>query len=157
MGYGWWNLPMLDRSTATAMVARIERIDDESKPLWGSFAPGAMINHLRRALAASAGVTSFEDLSSLWMRHVLRWRVLWGLKRIPRNAIKLPEHFLDLKARKVAGERGRFLMQLEDFLKALETTPQHLAMHPYFGRMPLVQWARWHYLHFDHHFRQFGV
>ncbi len=155
--YRLLGLPRLNRERAGEVMARLERVTDESKPLWGSFAPGAMINHLRRALAASGGVTQFEDMSTWYLRNVMRHRVLMGLKRIPRNKIKLPAHFLDLRARPVAKERGRFEIQLNDFLDSLDVAPQRKAMHPYFGELTMLEWARWHWLHFDHHLRQFGV
>ncbi|MGE0433838.1 MAG: DUF1569 domain-containing protein [Planctomycetota bacterium] len=139
------------------VLERLAGITDDSTPRWGEFAPGAMLNHLRRALAASLGVTKFDDMSTVYLRNIMQPRVMWGLKRIPRAKIKLPPHFLDLRARKVAGEAGRFTMQLNDFVAAAEKEPKRREMHPYFGLMTLRDWERWHWLHFNHHFTQFGV
>ena len=149
--------PRINPQTAPIMLERVNRLTDESTPRWGKFAPGAMLNHLRRALAASLGVTKFDDMSTWYLRNIMQPRVMWGLKRIPRAKIELPPHFLDLRARKVEGERGRFLMQLDDFLKACEQDPARREMHPYFGPMTLRDWERWHWLHFHHHFTQFGI
>jgi hypothetical protein len=148
---------VLDQTTVPELLARLRRLTDDSKPSWGRFAPGAMLNHLRRALAASLGVTRFEDLSNWWLRCITKPRVLWGLKKIPRNKIKLPAHFLDLKARSVAREISRFEMMVRDFVERAEREPNKRTMHPYFGLMKLREWQRWHWLHFQHHFAQFGV
>ena len=150
-------LPVLDRSTAPRFRDRLSLLRDDSTPVWGSFAPGAMLNHLRRALAASAGVTQFADLSTWWYRTVTKRRYMLGLSPIPRSAIQLPMEFLDLKARRVEKERSRFEIQLDAFLDARDRDPTVTHMHPYFGVLTMREWARWHYLHFDHHFRQFGL
>lgn len=147
----------LDRSSAPVLLERLSKITDDSTPLWGQFKPGPMINHLRRGLAASNGVTSFEDFSTWWLKHITKPRVMLGLKRIPRAKLKLPEHFLDLRVRPVAREVGLFEEQLKDFFELCERDKDKKTLHPYFGMMSMPEWQRWHWLHFDHHLRQFGV
>ncbi len=150
-------LNVVNRESLPDVLARLHKLTDDSTPQWGEFHPGAMLNHLRRALAASLGVTKFEDMSTWWLRNITCPRVMWGLKRIPKATIKLPEHFVDTRPKKVASEIGRFEMQLNDFLDACDKDLTRREMHPYFGLLPLKTWQRWHWLHFDHHFRQFGV
>ncbi len=138
------------------LVARINALTPESEPQWGTMNVQEMFVHLRAPITHSVCNSAARDLSSFFSRTVIRYRVLYFMKQLPKG-IKGPRE-VDVK------RNGAVLLGFEEdkakLLAAIaafknDTNENTGARHPYFGAFNRKEWARFHYLHIDHHLRQF--
>ena len=139
-------------------IARLEAIEADARPRWGRLDRDGLIEHLIWALMHSMGrshkVPFMGNALTLWVIGPLVTR---GFLPIPKN-LQLPKRFR--KEGITAREPGT-LEDLKDLLRTylalVQADELEPALHPGFGDIGVDGWARMHVLHFEHHFRQFGV
>ncbi len=138
------------------LVARINALTPESQAQWGTMNVQEMFAHLRIPIIHSVFNSNARDLSTFFSRNVLRYRLLYFMKQMPRG-IRGPRE-ADVK------RNGTTLLNFEEakakLLAAMlafkdNTDPKEQPHHPFFGKFNRKEWARFHYLHIDHHLRQF--
>ena len=140
------------------LVARVSALTPESARQWGSMTVSEMLVHLRKPISHSIYNNSSRDLSSLWSRTIIRFYLLHFLKQLPRG-FKGPRE-VDMSKNGATmlsfeEDKAKLLAAIAAFKQ--DTTENTGAIHPYFGAFDRMDWARFHYLHLDHHLRQFGV
>lgn len=135
---------------------RINALQANAQPRWGSLLGAQMLKHLSAGFAISLGKLDTEDLSTFFTRHIIKNLLLYVLKKMPRN-VKAPDFYTPPSDRSIDQEREILLENMELFLKDLESHPDRVVRHPFFGPMSLRQWSRLQGLHLDHHLKQFGV
>jgi hypothetical protein len=135
-------------STRKELLARVDSINDDSKPLWGRFTSRAMLDHLSRACEMATGErdvapkklpTRFFPLKQLFI-YVLPFPK--GLPTSPELLNDSPEPLDKSKT------------TLRRIITTFDPKPCH---HPAFGMMSPHAWSVLVYRHMDHHLRQFGA
>lgn len=147
----------LDRTTKDQFVQRLMALTSESRRLWGSLTVTGMVRHLHRSFEVSLGEVEVPDWGNFLTKTVGKWFVLNIPLPIPRGRIKAPDVFVPEDSGDLDAERKALVDKLDEYLEALERTPDRSAAGFIFGPMTLAEWSRLHGGHWDHHLRQFGV
>jgi hypothetical protein len=136
------------------ILARLNKLQPTSQPLWGTMTPAEMLWHLRSQLELALNLKPQKEYKkSIVAFPPLRFLSLFVIP-FPKkfrtvnamNAKKHPEEINDFSK-----EKELFLLRLQQALLAPELKP-----HPLFGKMNKFFWGRLIWKHTDYHLRQFG-
>ena len=136
-----------------SVLARIDRVTDASKPLWGKMTADRMLAHLVESMKMATGElpTKSKDLP-------IRF---WPLKQLiiyvfpfPKGAPTAPE-LLAGPERHVDALKTELREQVAKVGSRGSTA--EWPKHPAFGRLSPRAWGALAYKHINHHLRQFGV
>ena len=138
------------------VINRLQRVEPDAKPLWGTLTPSRMIAHLIDAVRYSMGKAgNIPDKSNWFTRRILAPLILRGIVKIPKNVKGAtpdgpvtPPNQADLETLHAV---------LEDYLALVQAGELEPKPHPLFGHVGVDGWDRLHVLHFEHHLRQFNV
>jgi hypothetical protein len=145
-------MPFLDHDYVNEVIARLERIQPDAKPAWGSMSRADMISHLADWVRLSMGRTDPLPDQSTWLsRNILRHAMLHGVLPIPKG-LSSPR-----MQKSPTSDLETFHALLEDYLAHVQSGDLQPPPHPFFGPLGVDGWARIHLRHFEHHLRQFGA
>ncbi len=146
----------LTQESATHYLERIAKIEENAARRWGTMTPAKMLAHVRLLVEGSLGELPVEGNGKIpfkWLKPI----VLSGILPFPKNRAKAPPVFVPLESDSVAEERKRLEDSVRRFVGQRDNEPGRVQVNPLFGPMTMVQWARLHGLHLNHHLAQFGV
>ena len=140
------------------LVARLQQLQPDSKPIWGIMNVNEMLVHVSQPLSIAVGKIKGTDESNFFTRTIMKFMALKMMSKIPKG-IKAPKDF-DIKQNGVAlkgfeEDRKNLFALMETFKN--DTSEYVNRIHPNFGAFNKEEWAIQSYMHLDHHFRQFGV
>jgi len=140
--------------TVTNLIARIEQLQPESKPLWGKMDVARTLAHCEMPiLIALQEMKIKRSLFGMLFGKIAK-RKLVGEKPFPVN-LPTDKSFQKTDQRAFAVEKDKFV----ELVKRLATADQEWVSgqtHPFFGKMS-PEWSILQFKHLDHHLRQFGV
>lgn len=143
-----------DTATMAGMKARVEKLDYRSAALWGTFDAHGVICHLQDTFKYSLGINEaaaeLEKGPPMFLRHLIRLYV-----PIPKGKVQTSPVFLAAKPGDWDKDKAQLLELMDKFLAAREQ--EAWPMHPFFGDLDGLAWARVMWRHLDHHLRQFSV
>ena len=137
--------------------ARLRQLRPDTPRRWGKMSSPQMISHLADGFRSYLGLRPVTDVSTLFLRTVVKWAALWVPLGWPHGFRTAPE--LDQEC---SGSRpGEFDRDLEEVLQLMTRMTRRprdfeWPSHPLFGQLSESAWMRLGYLHVDHHLRQFG-
>jgi hypothetical protein len=146
---------LFNKDTANGILERLEKLQPDSKPLWGKMSVSQMIAHCEAPLNVALGITPLKQ-SFLGL--------LFG--RIAKRQLLKPEPFkksLPTAPEFVIKSMPDFTTEKENLkslikcFAATEPTTVSSRAHPFFGKMTSDEWGFLQWKHLDHHLRQFGV
>jgi hypothetical protein len=147
-------MPKFDQGTIDNAVERLNKIDEDAKPLWGSMSPAQMRAHLVTAVRYSLGKDELTpDESSFLIKNILGPLFLGGILKFPKN-IGRPKLY-DASAPTATTDEVK--AELDAFLAAASADTFDPPPHPSLGDLGPKGWGKLHDIHADHHLRQFGV
>jgi len=141
------------------MQSCLEQLKVNTPNRWGIMTPQHMVEHLISTLMLSTGESTLPDAVEKERQPKIK-DFLIGDKMLSKR-VTLP----GFEATKLAPLRFANLEQAKDTLhdilaytfKTFEDNPDFATKHPYGGLFSGAEWRIFHYKHFVHHFRQFGV
>jgi hypothetical protein len=145
-----------DHDFVDEVVARLEKIPADAKPLWGTLNRDRLVAHLIGVVRYSMGrLGTMPDAGNWFTKRVLAPLVMNGIVPIKKN-VKLrgaarppqtatPEDLETLHA------------LLEEYLQLVQADELTPPPHPFFGDIGVDGWAKMHVAHFKHHLKQFGA
>ena len=149
-------MPSLFRaSDAQDLLARVQRLEPNSKALWGKMNPAQMLAHCQVPLGVATGELR---LGRSWIGVLLGWlakRQLLADKPFGKNLPTAAEFRAD-GPRDFARERAQVVTLIEK-IQANGAAGLTAQPHPFFGKLSVAQWEALMWKHLDHHLRQFGV
>lgn len=134
------------------VIERLQKLQPESQPRWGSLTAPLLMAHLIDACRISFAEKAVEPQPGFLSTALGRWLAL--RMPIPRGRIKAPPAFHETEPEDFDSDRARVITYIERFADGPDQT---WGPSPIFGQLSPQQWARLHRTHFDHHLRQFGV
>jgi hypothetical protein len=135
------------------VLARLEHLSTDRKPLWGSMTCAHMIAHLADPIKTALGEKEVQPkrspLSNPILRHLIIYWTPW-----PKGAPTAPEYVHSGDENLEEG-MAELRNALDRFIAHGKDAPYEA--HPAFGQISGKAWGRLTYRHLDHHLRQFGV
>lgn len=136
--------------------SRLALLTPESQRQWGTMSVEQMLVHCRKAMETAVGDRKLNTNLILKMFGKAIKKKMFSAPRFAKNAPTAPQYKVG------ADEAEAFqteLKRLADMIARFEKGPDVIPnkKHPVFGLMTDEEWGRLHYMHLDHHFRQFGV
>lgn len=149
-------LNTFDKSTTDSTFARLNKINFDSKPLWGKMNAAQMLAHLNVAYDLAFDIKSAK---SSWFTKILLKtfvkKIVVGTSPYPKNSRTSPD-FLITDDKDFEVEKARFITFVKDtevkgsnYFEGKESAS--------FGALSAKEWSIMFYKHIDHHFTQFGV
>ena len=144
---------LLDQSAQAEIVQRIKSVRPDSTRKWGKMTPHQMLCHLADSFRGVMGGKPVSMATGLFQRTVMKRGALRVPLQWPHGIPTRPE--MDQQAGGTPPAEFERDMQ-EVFTLMHRFMAGTKVPHPLFGAMTEWEWARWAYLHMDHHLRQFG-
>ena len=144
---------IFDKATRDELIARINTLNADSKPQWGTMNVYQMLKHCSLA----------EDFYQGKMSHkrVFLGRIIgqWALKDMLKDDAPMRRNAPTSDKFKVSEITGDIETEKKNFIDHLNAyanfnTPQ--IIHWFFGKMTMEQVGQFVYKHTDHHLRQFN-
>lgn len=146
---------LFDATEAAAIIARLERLQPNQKPLWGRMSGPQMLAHCVAPLRVAQGKQKLKrNLVGLLFGRMAKRSFL--KKRSFGKNLPTDKSFLFADAADFQRERGALMAEIRAFQTG---GPAGLtsAPHPFFGPLTTEEWDTLQWMHLDHHLRQFGV
>lgn len=138
-------------------LQKLDTLQEETKPNWGSMHPQRMVEHLTDTLKIAVG----ENKQALVIPEdklpgMLRF--LDSEKEMMKN-IEVPFAKKDtpLRNEELALAIDEFTDAYLNYLEYYEINPNQTQVHAYYGSLNFDQWNRLNRKHITHHFKQFGL
>jgi len=146
---------IFDKRDNRILLERLEKLTSESQPLWGKMNVAQMVLHCQKPLDVALGklIISGGILGFLFGK--MAKNSFLKNQGFSKNSPTAPEF-------KITGEPDfeKEKRELISIVKAFgETGPAIITnkRHPFFGEMTSDEWGSLHYIHLDHHLKQFGL
>ena len=133
---------------------RMDRLQPESRPLWGKMNPAQALAHCATAMEMAVGkIHPPRMFIGRILGPLVKQKVLRGPMRRNSPTAKI---LVVADQRELAAERERLRSLVRQFAAA---GSQGCTKHPhvFFGTLTPDEWAVLMYKHVDHHLQQFGV
>lgn len=144
---------VFDETDRASMLARIDRITDDSKPQWGRMTADRMLAHLVESARMAVGTLECRP-KKLPIRFFPLKQLIIFVFPFPKGAPTAPELLAGAEA-PVADLRPELQRLIGEI--ASRRDQKVWPEHPAFGKLNGDTWGVLTYKHFDHHLRQFGV
>lgn len=148
---------LFEEKGTTALIQRINQLQPDAQPLWGTMTVTEMLLHCNKVLHNLMTATApASPRRTTAKQYLARWMVLYVLPRFPKGA-QAPKQVRTkglIKDEEFETQKADLLRVVRQF--AAHTAPIRLP-HPYFGNINTQQWGITAWKHTDHHLRQFGV
>lgn len=143
---------LFQQSERNAMIKRLQQLQPDARPRWGSMSPAQLLAHLIDAFQISGGEKDITPQQGLLNTSLGRWLAL--RLPIPRGKIKAPSVFHETDPGAFEADKEKVIAYIQGFTDEPGRT---WGVSPVFGRLSPKQWARLHRTHLDHHLKQFGL
>lgn len=146
-----------DHDYAHELLERARRIPEDRVPDWGKMNRAQVYGHLTDVFQYTMGRRGVMPDKSTWVtRNVFKRLLFLGLAKIPKN-VRLPAKPGQTPPPIAEGNMETLESAIEEYLAKAQAGDLDPPRHPFFGKLSIDEWARFHVLHSDHHMRQFGV
>ena len=141
----------------TEMLAVLNGLTPNQKPLWGKMNAQEMVEHLSDMLMMSRGMGNFAiDVDAETIAR--RQQFLSSDKEMAKNiAVPFTKDIIELRNDELELALDEFSDEWMNFTEYYENNPIASVIHPYYGALDFNLWLKMHDKHFMHHFKQFGL
>jgi hydroxymethylglutaryl-CoA reductase len=141
----------------TEMLAVLNGLTPNQKPLWGKMKAQEMVEHLSDMLMMSRGTGNFTiDVDAETIAR--RQQFLSSDKEMAKNiAVPFTKEIIELRHDELELALDEFADEWINFTEYYENNPSASVIHPYYGDLDFNLWLKMHDKHFTHHFKQFGL
>jgi len=146
---------IFDPATVGSIVSRIEKLQPDSKALWGKMNAAQMLSHIQVPIEVAVGDKNLKRTLIGFLFGGIAKKKLFSEKPFPQNLptdpsfIRKGEHDFEMEKQKIISLLNRFVSGGESGLSQLP--------HPFFGKLTPTEWGTSLWKHLDHHLRQFGM
>ncbi len=146
---------MFDPPVYQECLARLHKIEEDTKPHWGSMTAAQMMAHCAEIQEVANGkkLEKTPFMARLFKGFIRKMVV--NDKPYPKSTQTHPQ-YKQIEDKNFPEEKARLLEALQKFQRM---DPQQAAniRHPLFGTMTIEEKGWSSYKHLDHHLTQFGV
>lgn len=147
---------LFDDHAKDEILNRVNQLNKESNPKWGTMTVSQMLKHCQWPLEVSMGKKELNTNIGFMKKKVFKLfksslynDKLWkpGIPTAPEYVVKDEYGFIE--------EKENLENNVKAFSKLRDKTDWK--EHVFFGKLTPEQWGKSQYKHIDHHLRQFGV
>ena len=146
---------LLNKETYQELTSRLQKLQPDSKALWGKMNVAQMLAHVSIAYKVPLSDTATPRM---FVGRLIGWAIkpmMYNDKPWKKNLPTAPSFI-------ITNERDfntELLGQLTLVEKFHTSTPENIGRHPHpmFGKFTTEQWGNAMYKHLNHHLEQFGV
>lgn len=140
----------------THILGRMDTLNPDAKPLWGSMSAQRMIEHLTDTLRIASGKDQFpmevpEDKLEKMKAFLHSDKPMARNIEVPFASKKTP-----LRHEEIELAIDEFLLEWIDFEEHFVNENQ-TETHPFYGPLNFDEWCLLNQKHITHHFEQFGI
>ena len=141
------------------VLARLRQMRPDSQRRWGKMSANQMICHVNDSFKSVIGEREVNgDKSNFLTRTLVRWIALYAPMKWPHGVPTMAENDQE----KGGTPPQDFQRDLDALVVMIDRVTRaqkdfRWGRYPLFAEMSEGDWARWGYLHIDHHLRQFGL
>ncbi|MBE7173511.1 MAG: DUF1569 domain-containing protein [Williamsia sp.] len=145
---------ILDKQDASQLMSRIDKLQADSRPLWGKMDVFQMVEHCQKPLDVYFGTIQLKRGLIGWLFGGMAKRKFLSDAPFPRNLPTVKEFRITLRG-DLQKESNKLKEMIQQFSRTARAT--EVRTHPFFGKLTGIEWAALLYKHTDHHLQQFGV
>lgn len=146
---------LFDSDTHRAVLQRIDKLDVQKQPNWGTMSIVQMLKHSQGPLEIANGTLSLKKPNPIKKLVFKAFKPSLYNDKPWRQSLPTAKEFVINKTDDFHTEKQRLIDQINNFNQ--KSTILHWPEHPLFGKFTNDQWGKMQYKHVDHHLRQFGV
>lgn len=137
------------------LVNRINQLTPESKAVWGKMTVDQMLSHCQAPIDVATGNLSLKaNFIMQMLGKMLKSKILKS-PYFKKNSPTAPS-FIRTGKYSFETTKEELIERIEKFATEGQALIKNQT-HPFFGKMTYEEWDKLHYMHLDHHLRQFGV
>lgn len=139
------------------LLPYFDKLDANTKPLWGSMSAQRMIEHLTDTLRIASGATPFPlEIPEDRLERMVAF--LDTDKPMARDMkVSFAPAEKELRNSEIELAVDEYVEEWLDLETLYTVNPGLKHPHPYYGPLDFDQWKRLHSKHLTHHFMQFGL
>ena len=146
---------LFNEADMVSVIHRIEKLNPESKRLWGKMNVGQMLAHCNISMETAMGKNVIKPLFIGKLIGPLFKKTALGDKPFGKGAPS-DKTYIFKDERNFEVEKNKTINSIKEFFAAgHDGCTKH--PHPFFGKFTPEQWGIFQWKHLDHHLRQFGV
>ncbi len=146
---------IFDPVSNATMIARIQSLTPESKPLWGKMNAAQMCKHCTLAIDVAFDKMDLKiNFLMKLLGKLLKKKVFYG-GEMGKNSPTAKE-FMITSEEELEKTKAEFISNFSRFATEGKSSIKTMN-HPFWGKMTYEDWDALMWKHVDHHLRQFGV
>ena len=146
---------IFDPVSNAKIIARIQSLTPESKPLWGKMNAAQMCKHCTLAIDVAFDKMDLKiNFLMKLLGKLLKKRVFYG-GEMGKNSPTAKE-FMITSEEELEKTKAEFISNFSRFATEGKSSIKTMN-HPFWGKMTYEDWDALMWKHVDHHLRQFGV
>jgi oxepin-CoA hydrolase/3-oxo-5,6-dehydrosuberyl-CoA semialdehyde dehydrogenase len=138
----------------------LNKLTEDTKPLWGSMTPQHMVEHLEYSTRISSGeIQDFEFSTPEKIMEKVH-ATLYNYEKMPRDFAappQLEEELKTLKHENLDTAKQKLLEAYDDHIAYFKEYPEATLKNIVFGHLNRYEWNLFHRKHYNHHFEQFNL
>lgn len=147
----------IDRNS---LESYLNKLSEDSKPLWGNMTPQHMLEHLEYSTRISSG--EIQDIEIATPEKILEkvHATLYNYKKMPRNfgaPERLEKELEQLKHDNLDTAKQNLLEAFDNYIAFFKAHPEATLKNIVYGDLNRYEWNLFHRKHYNHHFEQFGL
>lgn len=147
---------IFDRSVSNEVIARINKLKPDTKPLWGKMSVEEMLAHCNVTYElVYDNIHPKNNAFKKWLLKTFVKNMVVGEKPYKKNSRTAPE-FLITTSKNFQEEKQRLIAYIEKTQQLGSEYFEGRESHS-FGKLKTTEWNNMFYKHLDHHLNQFGV
>ena len=137
------------------IINRINNLTSDSKPQWGKMSVDQMLSHCQAPIDVAFGTLPLKaNFTMQLLGKMLKSKILNG-PEFKKNSPTAPS-FIRTESYDFDKTKNELIEKVQRFSNKGHSAIKN-QKHPFFGKMTYEEWDKLHYMHLDHHLKQFKV
>jgi hypothetical protein len=150
---------MITISNIDETIDRLNKLQADSKPLWGGMTAQQMVEHLATTIKISSGKLALQQRTTVEEGNAIKAQIVYTDMEFPMGlkSPTIPDGPPVYEHEDLSKAVGALKLELADFNLRYKENPDATHVHPRLGAMTHAEWLILHGKHFKHHFKQFDI
>lgn len=146
---------IFDLTDNNQIIERIQKLTPESKAQWGKMSVDQMLSHCQAPIDVAFGTLPLKaNFMMQILGKMLKNKILKG-PDFKKNSPTAPS-FIRTESYDFETTKNELIEKVKRFASEGHGAIKNQT-HPFFGKMTYDEWDKLHYMHLDHHLKQFNV